>query len=331
MSVRRLLRLPGASCPDEALTGDDVLDAYIRDLDARLLGSRHVRLLTLAEIKDHLMEAKAAAIASGLDERAAAGKAVNAMGSADDYAREQRATLAARFWKVALIWGAVVAIVTGLSQFLPALKPNPLRAFLIAAFEGVLAGLFTGVLMAFWLPQRWISIAQGVQNRRSAQFDVTYSRPVAVLMTISLAFTAAMSMAVVAVGTAGILDIFPDARVLVPWWLLVLFVVLIPAAAYEVSRLPRVFRVGPLGFRVNSWMGLERDVLWRNVAGVEIRRWTPARLLSRTGKYLEYRTLSGRTRRIWLRPDMLNFDRFLQLVEENVRRNSCPDGSTLPV
>ncbi len=323
MFLRRLLRFPGASCAEEALTGDDILDGYIRELDARLLGSRAVRLLTLAEIKDHLVEAKAAGVASGLDEGAAADEAVSAAGPAEEHAREQRGTLWVRFWKLAITWFALTGIVSGLSQLImPALKWDPARTLVIAAVQGVTNGMIGGVFMTFWLPRRWIGKAQGVQNLDSAQFDVTYPRPVAIIMTIGLPFSAAVYLAGVAVGTAGVLNILPEARGLVPWWMLIPLVVLLPGAAYEISHLPRVLRVGEEGFCANSWTGLKLDVLWRDVVGVEVRRWRPARLLSKTGKYLLYRTPSGRTRGIWLRPDMLNHDRFLQLVEENVRRNA---------
>ncbi|GAG35465.1 unnamed protein product, partial [marine sediment metagenome] len=103
MRMSWLLRLPSPSCPTEALCGDPVFDAYIRDLDARLLGSKKVRLLTLAEIKDHFLAQKAQLVAQGHGPHSAAEETVRSMGDPAAHAAHQRRHLLNRFFRVGFL------------------------------------------------------------------------------------------------------------------------------------------------------------------------------------------------------------------------------------
>ena len=63
--VSRVLRF-GTGYPREVLTGDDTLDEYLRDLNSQFVGVKKIRRSTLAEAKDHLVEARDSLIAEGV-------------------------------------------------------------------------------------------------------------------------------------------------------------------------------------------------------------------------------------------------------------------------
>ena len=108
-----LLRFPGGTIAPQALTGDAVLDRYLVDLDAKLHGSAQLRLRTLAEIKDTLLERKEQALASGKSAPSAAESAVREIGEAEDFAAPQRAELR----KLALQRGLPFGLFMALFQY----------------------------------------------------------------------------------------------------------------------------------------------------------------------------------------------------------------------
>ena len=64
--LKKLARLPGGAIPREALSGDSVLDDYLTELDRHLLGSGKIRLISLAEAKDHLASSLWPALGPGV-------------------------------------------------------------------------------------------------------------------------------------------------------------------------------------------------------------------------------------------------------------------------
>ena len=65
MIFGKLTRFPSGNIPPEALSGNSTLDGFLSKLDKELLGSPKVRLQTLAEIKDHLLEKRDQFLAGG--------------------------------------------------------------------------------------------------------------------------------------------------------------------------------------------------------------------------------------------------------------------------
>ena len=312
-----LLRLPGRSCPPAALTGDDVLDEYIRELDSRLLGSKYVRLLTLAEIKDHLLEAKARGISQGLDERSAAEAAVSALGPADTYAGEQRSVLFARSWKVPLLVAIPFGIIMGAYYFM-AQFPNPVSSAIMSALPCGL-GLAAGVFV--W-PARWLGSSWLPGGASEPAFEVAHSRPVFAAHLAIWILSPAAALFAAAIGVTGILKPSSQARTLVPWWLLPIFLVWLAMVVYALLREPRSFQVRPLGFYATNWAGVETFVPWQSVVGIVRPRTIVWLSFAWAGTRIEYLASNGRKRRIKVRQDMLNADRFLHLAEEYAQKNS---------
>ena len=91
---------------------DDRIEAYIRRVAAALPGSAAERVEVLAELRDHLHEARAAGRAAGLSEQAAAGDAIARLGSPSEvaaaFAGRPRALvlLAAGYAHVVILLGA---------------------------------------------------------------------------------------------------------------------------------------------------------------------------------------------------------------------------------
>jgi hypothetical protein len=92
--------------------GADAIEAYLDDLADRLrLRGRHLRHV-LAEIDDHLAAARAAAVADGLDDDAAARRAVAEFGPADMVAR--RLSVSGRAQTIQLVrQGALSLLLVG--------------------------------------------------------------------------------------------------------------------------------------------------------------------------------------------------------------------------
>jgi len=330
MFLKRFLRRPGISCPTEALTGDNALDAYICDLDSRLLGSKYVRVLTLVEIRDHLEEAKAREIAAGLDERSAAERAVSAMGSAEEHARDQRVSLRRRFLKMAAAWGALTVITTFAWQVALLPEPHPLRSLLFALYVGAIGGMGGAWLVAFRRPTKWIIAARPVRAEAPEQFDVTLPRPIATGMIAAYAWLAVTVVAVMIVCISTLLHPGGTLRAAACGGLLAFNLFSIVAFVLELNRTPRAFHAGAAGFWAKMWSGSEREVAWQAVTAAGYVRWNPHMLFRwhpRRGAFIEYRSMSGRTRRIWFRRDMVNADRLLSMAEERAEHNRrvCED------
>jgi len=326
MFLKRLLRLPGSSCPDEALTGDEILDAYIRDFDSRLLGSKYVRLVTLSEIRDHLEQAKALGASQGLDERAASRRATTAMGSPEEQAREQRAVLRARFWRIVAVSVVPGAIMMGAYEFLmPFLRGSSLHNVAFALLSGVWFALSFSAGVFVW-PGRWLGEGRELGHPAETDFNVTYPKPMLVLQSVSITLGVASIMVCGAVGTIGLLRPDSQARQFVSPWMVPVSLALLVLTACGLFREPRSFRVRLPGFEVITWGGFAADVSWQSVVAVgtfnesltRALNWLP---LMRSGKYIDYVSVSGRKHRIMVRRDMLNADRFLQAAEGHLQQN----------
>jgi len=324
MSFRQLLRLPGTSCPPEALTGDEILDAYITDLDSRLLGSKYVRLLTLAEIRDHLEEAKARGIAAGLDEKAAAEEAVRVAGHPEEHAAEQRASLRSRFLKIALPSGILFGIWMGVWASVAPPYLGLLGAIVEAVLEGAFFGLWMGVFMAFIWPRRWLG-ARSAAGRPDEGFEVAYPRPMRRLSTAFFIVFVVLALVCLSAAVATLLKITVPGEIVPRWYYSFFLGAMAVLAAYVMAVTSPLFRVTADGFLFRRLLTAGRFVNWRDVTAVgtlgDVHPWIPSWNNWHAVKYLVYTHPGRRPRRILIYRDLVNADRFLQLVEENVLRN----------
>ena len=121
MRLIHCLRLPAPGFPREAATGDPTLDAFLRDTDGRLVGSRSIRRPYLLELADHLVEARDRAIETGVSPDEASRFAVEAYGDPEPLVATQRRARARIFWVTGLatwLWnGVMVALLLILLEF----------------------------------------------------------------------------------------------------------------------------------------------------------------------------------------------------------------------
>lgn len=90
MNFHRLTRFPKHTFPGDLATGNAAIDQYLRDLDARLVGSQGVRKITLEETRDHLLESTDHMVAAGQPIEKAAEQAVVNFGDVEVHAKSQR-------------------------------------------------------------------------------------------------------------------------------------------------------------------------------------------------------------------------------------------------
>jgi hypothetical protein len=149
--LHTLLRLPSPGFPEDMLTGDAGIDAYLAALDSTLAGSAAVRRRTLLEARDYLTEALARARADhadeSIDESAALRIAIEEFGDAEQIGREQRRTCAASFR--ALAWRTGLAFATLMLIFSLLGLGERAMTWPMLAFGFVFNAVFFGVFMAF--------------------------------------------------------------------------------------------------------------------------------------------------------------------------------------
>jgi hypothetical protein len=334
-------RFPGSSCPKEALTGDAVLDAYLQDLDGKLLGASAVRVLTLVEIKDHLQERKDAAVEKGLADDAAAKKAVDEMGPASAHAGEQRAALLRRFRTHALTLGVMFGVTMGLFGVLGVAEAGGLAlvshvlarpAFLLRfTFNTLFFGLFMGWFLAFVWPQRRLP-----QPGVGAAFTVGYSAALLWLGRVMTVLFAASGVCLLA-------------GALAPGVFLAAGHVQVAASVVGYGRISSLvlgllsiwnaknfynwyalYEVGERGFEIRRW-GMAEAVPWSCMTSLrplgEIKRWIPTWNYWRKVLALDYASPGGKARRVYIFPDTTNADRFALLVREKLAKAPPPESS----
>ena len=96
-----MLRRPTPAFPAKIRTGDARIDTYLETLHRALVGSVTIRMQTLLEARDFLMESLAHARDAGGDEGAALREAIAGFGDTEEVARAQRAARAKLFWSLA--------------------------------------------------------------------------------------------------------------------------------------------------------------------------------------------------------------------------------------
>lgn len=318
MSRSWFLRLPGSSFPSEALTGDGVLDGYLRQLDGMLLGAKKVRLLTLAEIKDHLEERKASLLEAGRTENEALTEAVQQMGPLEEHARQQRRRLLRKFAIISLCFGVPFGLfqgwVTGWTDLLPWWLPVVRGVTL-----GVFAGPGIGWAVTFVWPEHRLPSRQDRTHEATAAFRVAFPRYERILGGFGAVILVLMAAAWV--GASVVLAL----RVELWWtWLTPLLWGLLAVHSLYYARLTmRSFEVGGDGFWIREWTGRRRKVLWHNVKSVgrlgDAHTWIPRWTYWRKVRYIDYATEGGRVRRVNVLHNMPNADRLVFLAEDKLK------------
>ena len=118
MLLRTLVRLPSPGFDETQLTGDAGVDAFLRRLDAELVGSKIVRNLALEETKDHILSAKQELISAGESDEEASEQAVTDFGSEAEHGASQRQERSVMFFKMMLSMGLPFTILMSLFNLL---------------------------------------------------------------------------------------------------------------------------------------------------------------------------------------------------------------------
>ena len=153
MNIGQITRLPGTRIPGQILTGAPPLDNFLRELDQQLLGSARVRLQTLAEIRDHLVEKVDHLVESGMAEDEALQQAIRSSDSPAELANPQRAALTNKFLKFGLFTGILFGLFMGIffsAYFLLFSSGRP-GTGIFAIFVGAGAAIFGGPCYGFWM------------------------------------------------------------------------------------------------------------------------------------------------------------------------------------
>lgn len=323
MVMKRLLRLPGTLCPGEVLTGDAILDAYLKELDSRLLGSKYVRRLTLAEIKDHLQEKKAFLLAQGADEMSASEEAVINIGSTEEHSRLQRGNLRTKFIRCALASGIPFGLFMGLFSHITVTGENALGSLLIGLFDGVFFGLAMGLFLTFIWPERWLGGKKESIPPGEIEFKVVYPKWLRYLGLFWLIVLPLMAVTCLIGAIAALLHPGIQEQILFPWWAAFGLGALALVDTFLVGAGRRSFLVDADGFWIKGWAGKKRRISWNDVKVIgtigEAHPWIPRWNYWRRVKFVDYASENGRKYRTLIYRDMVNADRFLQLLQEKTK------------
>ncbi|RUO24369.1 hypothetical protein CWE09_10880 [Aliidiomarina minuta] len=148
MMMHKLTRFPSGKFPQQLLTGDPIIDAYLKSLDLELAGSKKVRADTLQEVSEHLLDHKAKLEKQGQHEDSAAHQAVSSFGEVAMHGREQRRELSRSFFKKFFIMGSGFAT---LMFFIQGFSNEGLVSeWRVWAVMFAFNFLLFGALMSFW-------------------------------------------------------------------------------------------------------------------------------------------------------------------------------------
>jgi hypothetical protein len=313
--LTNLLRFPGLASSPAALTGDSAIDAYLIELDRRLLGSRQNRLAVVLEVRDHLEERRAALLGRGHDELEASREALAAMGPAEAHAAPDRA----RRWRTfaSMVVGCLVLVFA----FAYATNDLPAGRTLGESLANRWPFLVPGAILMGWFrafayPMRALPSSPLAGPR----FAVAYPPTVFV-------------MAYPAIGALLLLAAFNLALALglespVSWFGLTRAGALVPLlfCAAILVALPRLMsrriEVSEDGLRVIGLLGGLRAYPWHAIVGLtcigERAPWLPIRSYWRASHRLHVRSTSGRGASVFVWPDMANHDLLVERVRDHL-------------
>jgi hypothetical protein len=321
-----LLRFPGGTIAKEALTGDAVLDRYLVDLDAKLHGSAQLRLRTLAEIKDTLLERKEQARASGKSALEAAERAVGEIGDAEAFAAPQRAELR----KLALQRGLPFGLFMALFQYATLslhhqIRWWPMLPIFVAIYSA--AGATFGIAMAYFQAFSPAPNDPSRANGSSVYLVAERTHTSATLLTLYF-FASGLVMIlggleIVPAFTRMVFSVLQPTSQNAPFAqaLCVGFGLVSVALAALLWNFLRRYRVDPSGFSIERF-GRARRIDWsavKSVAPLGKRfPWAPAAW--KRISVITFVSAAGGEQRVLVSPSMSNTDRFLLELREQVAR-----------
>lgn len=334
MTLARLTRFPGPDIPAAALTGNPVLDEFLKALDRELLGSARVRLQTLAEIRDHLLERKVLFGQAGGTETGAAEKAVHSIGTPDELAGPQRRALKKKFLRVSVPTGIMFGLFMGIWGFVTQDTKNlgPVFFAISGLCQGACFGLFFGWFMTFIWPERQLmtfswsqgqlpSTGQDVCQDVEGDFTVHYSagmRRVAYFATVFFALTTCAFLILAIAGYH-----YPSLYKSLPftWWVVLILGILSAIDLYFVRLVRREYKVDEDGILIREFIGRKKRFDWDELQRVgllgEIRPWVP--YYWKTVRYADFQKVGCKPVRMLIYPDMINADRLFVLLDQNAQ------------
>lgn len=309
-----LLRRPGATMSPDQMTNDAVLDGFLQNLDAALIGSRKVRALHLAEAKDHLMEAKELHAAQGADSEAASNRAVYEFGEVQDHAQAQRHLVWARFWQTAMTTGPFF----GVAMFAFALLDvgtdagSVTKTLVTSIIQGVFFGLAMGWFLAFVHPPKTLP-----SSWKEGRFVCAYSSGMRNMSYFCMLIFAAC--AVMGIGVAFGIEALNPLGFSKPAAIILglLAISNIRSMRTGIQRLV----VDESGIEVHRLFGHDQ-ISWSQLRSLtllgERKTWIPTWNYWSRVHVVEYAAPSGSSRAVNIFPDAENSDRVVCLVRDRL-------------
>lgn len=323
--LHTLLRLPSSGFPEDMLTGDARIDAYLATIDSRLAGSAAVRRRTLLEARDYLTEALTRARADeNIDESAALRIAIEEFGDAEEIGREQRRTCAASFR--ALAWRTGLAFATLMLLFSLLGLGERAMSWPLLAFGFVFNAVFFGFFMAFSFVYLFPQPMPAAQDAPGpGRFAVHYPRT-SIRMAWGLAIVFGAMQILLVYGLTG-RGLFGDWSSTVLILMLVLntktVLAAIDALLFRASVEADTLHLGGLGGRAKIGRG--------QIVSVEV----PGRLLQLVWpsyanlRRVRWRDDAGRIQQkhLSLNRELVHGDRLMAWLEAAARENVSPAGT----
>jgi hypothetical protein len=328
MILAKLTRFPGCKMPEQALTSHGTLNAYLAELDSKLLGSAAVRMQTLAEVRDHLEEKVRYFVDAGHNEHEAAALAVQAM-SVNDQVAAQRAALLKKFIRTGVPAGlASGVLMAAMWSSIPYVQDHLAIYWLLWLAAGAVFSLYFGWIMAFVMPDRRLpsGVIAELTATGGSTFVVAYGRT---MRRMSYFLAVAFMLAVpgsVAIGLAKLLDLIPPDMFLFPWWL---FFLLAPLCAFDVKMVAlggRRYEVRDDGLVVKEFLRKPKLYPFERLVRLgtlgEVRKWLP--YYWKRVRYAEFDLGKRKPTRLLIFNDMLNADRLFVMLQAqlNTRHDS---------
>jgi hypothetical protein len=308
-----LLRKPGGTIDPDQLTGDPVLDEFLRDLDAALLGSRKVRALDVAESKDHLLETRDAHVGRGMDPEAASRAAVSDFGEAREHAETQRHLLRSRFWQTAMMTGPLFAV--GMFGFallgIGATTGSVTSTLVISTIQGVLFGIAMGWFLALVHPPKALPSGDADGHR----FVCAYTHRMRKATSIWMILFAVL--VVMGIGTALEVDALNPLEFSRPGAIVLGLLALSNIRIMRTGTQRLVVDAG--GLEVRNLFRRER-ISWSQLRELRLlgerASWIPRWSYWSRVHVLEYTDASGAARTVKIFPDAENSGRLIRVVRD---------------
>jgi len=171
MRALDLLRLPSPGFPETCLTGHPVLDAFLRRIDAGLVGSKAVRRDVLVEVADHLLTSMDHSSDQPGPEDQAAKAAIERFGDPRKVGEGQRRERGRMFVLTTLVFGGVLGPLNYLLRTLPDFENGPGSAL----FSTISTALLMGYFFAFAIGTPRPSARQGNGSPEESGYEVSHS------------------------------------------------------------------------------------------------------------------------------------------------------------